>query len=114
MTSAIVHLGKYFYYKSKVPIVGDHFMVSEDEDEVTIVTKEKLEKKSEGPFTLIEVRPEKPFQEVGFIAKITKALADKGLNVLVVSTYSKDYFLVRCEELSKAQIVLSDLGFEVQ
>jgi hypothetical protein len=47
----------------------------------------------------------------GFISCITQAIAERDLNVLVVSTFSKDYFLVREESIGSAVTAFRDLGF---
>ena len=49
----------------------------------------------------------------GFIACVTRAIADRNLNVLVVSTFSKDYVPVREEALAEAVAALRELGFAV-
>ena len=65
-------------------------------------------------FKLFEVRPHTPFLAVGFIATITKSIADKGINVLVVSTYSKDYLLIKEEKSNYAIEALRELGFKLK
>lgn len=97
---------------------GAHFLVARDRDEVTVVTEERNVARTEHQgevkwFKLIEIRVSQPFVAKGFIAAITTALAGCGLNVLVVSTYSKDYFLVREEAITSAISALKDLGFPV-
>ena len=53
-----------------------------------------------------------PFYAVGFLSTISSAIAEKGMNILIASTYSKDYIMVREEHLSKAKEVLLSLGFK--
>ena len=44
-------------------------------------------------------------------SSITQAISERDLNVLVVSTFSKDYFLVREECINTAISALRELGF---
>ncbi len=54
-----------------------------------------------------------PFDLVGFISKIY-TLADAEISVLVFSSYSTDYILVKGKDVEKAVEVLEDLDFEVE
>lgn len=54
-----------------------------------------------------------PFGLVGFLAKISQALADEKIPIFVISAYSTDHILVREEDLAKAVKKLESLGFEV-
>lgn len=98
--------------------LGQHFLVSKDKDEVTVVTEERYvngvpHKKSVQWFRLLEIKVSLPFVAVGFLAKVTKTIADKQLNVLIVSTFSKDYALVREETANVAIEALKAEGFPV-
>ena len=55
-----------------------------------------------------------PFVAKGFLAKVTNTIADKGLNVLIVSTFSNDYALVKEETHKIAIEVLKDIGFPIE
>ena len=55
-----------------------------------------------------------PFDLVGFISKISTALADAGISVLVFSSYSTDHILVKGKDVENAVEVLEDLGFEIE
>ncbi len=114
----IVHKGRYAYLKVKNIQAKNYFMVSKDKDEITVVAKEKdarsiKPEKQEKWFKLLEIKVSKPFYSVGFLAAVTKAIAGKKLNVLVVSTFSKDYILVRENSCSKAVNALKSIGFNV-
>ena len=118
-STVIVHAGRYAYLKAKGKQSGDHFLVSQDKDEVTIVTEEgNLESvnydSAEKWFKLIEIQVSAPFVATGFLAKVTGAIAAKNLNLLVVSTFSKDYILVREEEHEIALQALSEAGFPLK
>ena len=115
-SAVVVHKGRYAYLKTKSKQTGDHFLVTQDQDEVTVVTEEANVsavdyEKDVKWFKLIEIKVSLPFVAKGFLAKVTKTIADKGLNVLVVSTFSKDYILVREETYQVAVEALREVGF---
>lgn len=117
-SKVIVHKGKYAYLKAENANLADHFLITKDKDEITIITEEKNLAKIKYSnevkwFTLIEIQVSMPFVAKGFLAKITKTIAEKDLNILVVSTFSKDYILVK-EETSKIAIeALKEVGFPI-
>jgi hypothetical protein len=51
-----------------------------------------------------------PFELVGFLAKVSGALAEEGISIFVVSSYSTDHVLVREEDVEKAIRKLEELG----
>lgn len=112
--------GEFIYAKLSHPPKNpaSHFMVSFDQDEITVVTKienyESLEvlERNKDNYALFELRVSIPFYAVGFLAKITSAISAKGANILVVSTYSKDYILVRTEHTEITKQTLHDLGIK--
>jgi len=114
-----VQKGRFVYAKVKtVPDLGKHFMISRDKDEITVVTEEKnlseldLIEKNKDFYKLISLNVSVPFYSVGFLATVSGAIAQAGMNILIVSTYSKDYILVREDKLQKAEEVLLSLGFK--
>ncbi len=110
--------GNFVYAKISKPPSGDHFLVAKDSDEITVVTKEEklsglqIIEKNKERYKLIALNVSVPFYSVGFIATVTSAIARGGMNVLVVSTYSKDYILVKQENIEKTEQVLRKLGFK--
>lgn len=110
--------GIYFYCKVAGKPSGDHFLISQDKDEITVVTTEDkikdldLLQKNKETYKLIALNVSVPFYSVGFLAAVTDSIAKEGMNLLVVSTYSKDYILVKEEMLKKATEVLHNLGFQ--
>ena len=115
----VVRRGRYAYLKAEAQTeVANHFAIARDEDEITVVTEEANLPRTPFEdqvkwFKLFEVRVSQPFTAKGFIARITQAMAERDLNVLVVSTFSKDYFLVREDSMETAVLALRDLGFPV-
>lgn len=117
-SAVVVHPDRYAYLQCAHVQHDSHFLVSRDNDELTVVTKESNVAttphiKSEKWFRLIEIRVSVPFITKGFLAKVTKTIADERLNVLVVSTFSKDYILVRDETHGVAVEALRKVGFPV-
>lgn len=117
----ILHPGRYAYLKcQELPTESSvqHFMVSRDNDEITIVTSEGNlssipHTASEGWFKLLEFRVSQPFVAKGFLATITKAIADENASILVVSTFSKDYILLRESTYQRAVEALRRIGFYI-
>ena len=117
-SEVVVHQGRYAYLKALQVGAGDHFLVARDADEVTVVTEERNVASTEHSestqwFVLMEIRVSMPFVAKGFLAKVTATMADVDLNVLVVSTYSKDYIMVREEGRETAIAALRQAGFPV-
>lgn len=114
-----VKQGTYIYAKAaeNPAIEKEHFMVSRDEDEITVVTQEenigslKILEKNKDSYTLIVLNVSVPFYSVGFLATVSEAIAKEGMNILIVSTYSKDYIMVKKDCTDKAKSVLLKLGF---
>lgn len=114
-----VSKGRYVYAKvSKLPIKGKHFMISTDSDEITVVTEERnlkyldLMERNKENYALIALNVSLPFYSVGFLASVSNEIAKKEMDVLIVSTYSKDYIMVKEENLTKTLYILKELGFE--
>lgn len=111
--------GRYVYTKVKsVPEIDDHFMITQDQDETTVVTKEEnlgkldLIERNKDSYRLIALNVSIPFYSVGFLATVSSAIAQQGMNILIISTYSKDYIMVKEDKLDKAKQVLLSLGFK--
>ena len=110
--------GTFVYTKvGKIPN-GEHFMITTDKDEITVITEEgrlnelDVVERNKDSYSLIALNVSVPFYSVGFLAAISKAIAEAGMNVLIVSTYSKDYIMVRNDLLQKALQILLSLGFK--
>ena len=103
---------------AQLPARSGYFMVTRDADEVTIIAEEAELRQlpalgQEKGYRLVEIRVAAPFQGVGLLATVTRALAGASISVLVVSTYSKDYLLVKGESLADGLQALSKAGFPV-
>jgi hypothetical protein len=54
-----------------------------------------------------------PFSLVGFLARVTSALARAGIGICALSAYSTDHILVKSRDLEKALGTLDKLGFAI-
>lgn len=111
--------GVFVYAKvRRVDASADHFLITRDADEITVVTSAAklaaldLIERNKDDYCLIAMNVAVPFYSVGFLATVSDAFAKNGMNILLVSTYSKDYMLVRHDLLAEAKGVLSSLGFQ--
>ncbi len=117
---ATVMRDTYVYVKTDIVEETDsHFMVSKDKDEITVITKKENIKNLKvlelvGDYKLIEFRPAVPFQTVGFLAKIAEVIANQGMNILIVSTFSKDYIMIKEEFCEKGLTALKNVGFPIK
>ena len=108
----------YYYVKvAKIPVLQNHFLVSQDSDEITVVTKEanleelKIIEKNDNKWRLVTLNLDTPFM-AGTLAAVNSACAEKGLNNLVVSTYSKDYLFIKESQVDQIKEILLSLGFK--
>ncbi len=103
---------------SEVRNPGKHLIVTRDEKETTVVTlAENL-----GDVDTIEMNPDRwlllsvhcanPFYCAGFISIISAPLAAAGIDILVVSTFSSDWFFVKESEGERAAAILESVGLE--
>lgn len=112
-----VEAGRFAYAKVRsVPAEGNHFMIARDNSEITVVTGEEnlrhldLIERNKDTYALIMLNAYLPFYSTGFIAAVSDAVASTNNNVLVVSTYSRDYILVDINAVDAARSALAALG----
>jgi hypothetical protein len=110
--------GTWSYLKVGSRPEGSHFLVTQDSDEITVVTKKEREseldvvERNKDDRSLISLNVSVPFYAVGFLAAVSNAIAQAGMNILIISTYSKDYILVKQEQLDKAREALTSIGLQ--
>jgi hypothetical protein len=109
---------RYIYAKVKeIPPLSDHFMISKDKDEITVVTEEKnlsslqVIEKNNNLWGLVSLNLYTPFM-AGTLTAINSACAENGLNNLIISTYSRDYIIIKDSQVEKVKEVLKKLGFK--
>lgn len=112
-----VHEGVFVYAKVRTLPAGNHFMVTQDDDEITVVTSCDLSsldliERNKEDYVLIALHVSVPFYCVGFLATVSDAFAANDMNILIVSTFSKDYILVKTESLDVSELTLLKLGFQ--
>ncbi|MDW5564096.1 MAG: ACT domain-containing protein [Methanomassiliicoccus sp.] len=102
---------------ASVPELDDRvFAVITDGAEVTVVAEldsglEVLEE--EKPFRIISFDTKLPFDLIGFLAYITKLLADENISLFAISSFSTDHILMKEAYLAKAMDVLKDAGVKI-
>jgi len=55
-----------------------------------------------------------PFGLVGFLAKVSKVLADEKIPIFAISAYSTDHILVKEKDLIRAEEKLKELGCTIE
>ena len=105
---------KYDIVKSK-RIIDNAFANIKDREITVIIEQGKMKKediiKIEKGYKLIKFNMILPFSMVGFIANISRVLANEKIPIFVMSSYSTDYILVKEKYLKKAVGKLKILGF---
>ena len=105
--------------KAKQPIAGAFVMI-QDKNEITVVLEQRrvgehqndiLE--SSNDWNIITFDMLLSLNMVGFIAHVTSALAQEGVDVLTFSAYSTEHVLVQSKDLAKALGVLERLGCKI-
>ncbi len=103
---------------SKVPPLDKKvFAVITDGAEITVVTElghglEVLEEES--PFRIISFDTKLPFDLIGFLAYITKLLADQNISLFAISSFSTDHILMKEAYLEKAVEVLEGAQVKIE
>jgi hypothetical protein len=103
---------------SEVPPLSDKvFAVITDGVEITLVAEldhglEVLEEES--PFKIISFDTRLPFDLIGFLAYITKLLADQNISLFAISSFSTDHILMKEAYLARAVEVLKDAQVRIE
>jgi len=96
------------------------FAIIKDKREVTVVINQSKIKnnddiiKIEKNWKILTFDVVLPLDLVGFLAKISKILAEEGISIFVISSYSTDHILIKNKNLDKAINKLKNLGFRVK
>ncbi len=87
------------------------FMIFRDKWEVTLLLDEIdfgtirhaiREAKTEGDFRLLSFDIKLDFNVVGFLAEVARILAEAEIPIVALSAFSRDHFLIKQQDLSKA------------
>jgi hypothetical protein len=118
ITSSSFHFGGVYVW-ARVRDVDDakhHLLIARDEKETTVVTAPEhlasldVLETNRDRWLLLSIDCASPFYCVGFIASIATILRDAGMDILVISTFSRDLFFVREEEGPRAAELLRAMG----
>jgi hypothetical protein len=95
------------------------FAVIRDKNEITVIIEEsKIKKKDviemEKGWKILTFDMVLPFELVGFLAKISGALAKARVSIFAISSYSTDHILVKKKDLPKAIKALKGLEFKIE
>lgn len=115
---------KFYKWKENFAIVKakricpDAFATIIDKNEITLVVQQgKVNEKEvidiEKGWKILTFDMVLPFGLVGFLAKVSKALADEGISIYVISAYSTDHILIKEKDMGKAEKKLRKLGCKV-
>ncbi len=99
--------------------IPDSFAVIVDKNETTVIIQEECVKSGdaleiERGWRIMTFDMVLPFGLVGFMARISTALADAEVGIFVISAFSTDHILVKEEDLEKTVRVLTELGITVR
>jgi len=94
-----------------------------DKDEITVIIEQSKYNDEDIDEDIIEIEKDwkiltfdmiLPFGLVGFLAKVSKALADEKIPIFAISAYSTDHILVKGKDLARAKEKLKELGCVVE
>jgi len=98
------------------------FMIFRDNREVTLLVDEIdfktirhaiRDAKTQGNFRLLTFNIELDFNVVGFLAEVSKILAEAEISIVALSAFSRDHLLIKQEDLPKALKVLGSYVAEL-
>ncbi|MDH5404892.1 MAG: ACT domain-containing protein [Candidatus Heimdallarchaeota archaeon] len=108
----------YCIIQSKQPIEGAFVNIIE-ENEITIVMEQSRAThyipsheiyEIDRNWKIIRFDMELPFGLIGFLATISKALAESEIAIFVISAFSTDHILIKVDQIDKTMKVLNNLG----
>jgi uncharacterized protein len=107
----IVQKKTYAIVQAKQPI-PNAFANIMDGKEITVIIDEKSIKnaiKADKGWKIITFDAKFAFTTVGFLAKVSSALANENIPILAISSFSTDHILVKQKYLKKALKALANL-----
>ncbi len=103
--------------KVKEPVESAFALIQDKREITAIIESSKLNPKivieAEEGWRLLTFDAVLPFDMVGFLAKISSALAEESISILAISSFSTDHILVKNKDLEKAIEKLKTLGFDI-
>jgi len=104
------------------PRMSAPFMIFSDKWEVTLLLDEVdfgtirysiRDAKTENNFRLLSFDVELDFNVIGFLAKVSKILAEANISIIALSAFSRDHLLIKQTDLAKTLKVLGEYVEEV-
>ena len=104
------------------PRMSAPFMIFLDKWEVTLLLDEidfaairhaVGEAKTEGNFRLLSFDIELDFNVVGFLAEVSRILAEANISIVALSAFSRDHILIKQSDLSNALKILGEFVEEL-
>ena len=104
------------------PRMSAPFMIFRDKWEITLLLDEIdfgtiryaiREAKTEGNFRLLSFDLEMDFNVVGFLAEVSRILAEAEISIVALSAFSRDHVLIKQADLPKALKVLGQYVAEL-
>ena len=117
--------GKVYIWKQRFAVVKSKktypnaFANIIDKNEITVVIEESVINQED----IIEIEKEwkiitfdmiLPFELTGFMAAVSKVLAEEKISIFAISAYSTDHVLIKEENIEKAKKRLEQLGCIVE
>ncbi len=111
-----------FYYIAALDVKTPelHRLICRDDKEITVVTTEAgltdltIQSQNQEQWRLLVINCANPFYCVGFLQSISSAMTAAGLDILLISTFSRDYVFVAQQHLAQAVVILQNIGFVKQ
>jgi len=104
--------------KSKKPFVNAFANIIDKNEITVIVEQSKYDDENvieiEKDWKIITFDMILPFGLVGFLARVSKVLADEKIPIFAISAYSTDHILVKEKDLARAEKKLKELGCVVE
>lgn len=116
--------GKVYIWKEKFTVIKSKrilpnaFVNIQDKNEITVIIDQSkikddyiLEISKDWKVLTLDIVF--PFNVVGATAKISNTLAKAKVSILPIAAYSRDHFLIKEKDLTKAKKALESLGLKV-
>lgn len=104
--------------KAKKPFVNAFANIIDNNETTVIIEQSKYDEENvieiEKDWKILTFDMILPFGLVGFLAKVSKILADEKIPIFVISAYSTDHILVKEEDLARAKEKLKNLGYIIE
>ena len=115
---AVVSSRTYAIIKTKRACANAFAVIKDDRETTCIIDESKVGSQKflgfEGGWRMITFDMTLPFSLVGFLASVSGALADAGINIFTISAYTTDHVFVKNPKLDIAVKTLEKLGMSVR